>query len=72
MKLVDYTFAKNDEFIVDATAGTLTFEVKGTLLGNPEDVQIQLGLKTVLLAILAGVTNPVLKWTLTLLINILA
>lgn len=70
MILVDKKFGA-DELIVDEAAGTLTIELKGTLLGTAEDVKIPLDVRTLLTALEAGMTNTWLKWAIGLVINLL-
>lgn len=72
MNIIDIPFAKGDELIVDESAGTFTIEVKADLLGTPEDVKLQLGMKQVFAVLLAGVTNPIAKSALEILINLFA
>jgi hypothetical protein len=72
MRLIDIPILKNDELIVNEEAGTFTIELKGSILGSDQDLKLQFGVKNILSLLLVGITNPILKWTLTILINLFA
>lgn len=72
MQIIDIPFGTGNEVIVDETAGTFTLEVKAELLGMPEDVKLQFGIKTVLTVLAAGITNPIAKLAFGILINLFA
>lgn len=70
MIIIDKTVG-SAEFIVDETAGTVTFEIKASVLGIPEDVKVPLDFKSVLTALEGGMSNTYVKWVLGLLLNLL-
>ncbi len=59
------------EFVIDETGGLLTFEMKATVLGTPEDVKIPIDIRTLVTALEAGMTNSYVKWVLGLLLNLM-
>jgi hypothetical protein len=69
-RVIDLPFGDGADFSVDETAGVLTLEIKGTILGNQEDVQIPISLKSIFNVLLLGVTNPIAKGALTVLVNL--
>jgi hypothetical protein len=70
MKLIDLKEGSWD-IIVDETAGILTFEFKGSVLDQPEDIKIPFPISKVLAPIEAQISNPFAKWALGLLIQLL-
>ena len=70
MKIVDLPFGNGAEFRVDESQGVITLELKANILGNPEDIQIPLSLKSVFAVLLAGVSNPIAKLALEILVNL--
>lgn len=71
MQIIDVPIKGFGDILVDETAGTLTFEIKGTVLGTPEDFKFQLPMAQLMTGILSGVTNPVLKWLLGMVLSVL-
>lgn len=72
MNIVSIPIGSDSSFTVDESAGVFNIEIKADLLGTPEDVKLQLGLKQVFALLLAGVTNPIAKSALEILINLFA
>jgi hypothetical protein len=70
MQIIDYPFGSGDEVLVDEAQGTFTLELRATFLGNPQDVKLQFGIKTLLMAISQGITNPIIKFAFDILINL--
>lgn len=70
-QLADIPIKGFGDIFVDEAAGNFSFEVKGTVLGTPEDFTFNLPIAQVLAGLAAGITNPILKWALTFVISML-
>lgn len=70
MNLINIPLGGTGDLTVDENAGTFTVEIKAEVLGTPEDVQLQFGVKTVLTYLLNGMTNPIAKAALSILLNL--
>lgn len=70
-QLIDIPITGFGDILVNETNGTLSFEVKGIVLGTPEDFTFNLPIAQVLGGLAAGISNPILKWALTFVLSML-
>jgi hypothetical protein len=70
MQLVDTKLGQNVELIVGETSGIVIIELKANVIGNAEDIQIPISLKSIIQFMLPKVTNPFLSFVLNILVNL--
>lgn len=65
MEVVNVPLGSIGDIEVDEAQGTFTIKIQANLFGNPESATLTLSVAEVLSGIVAGITNPVLRQTLT-------
>lgn len=71
MEVVNIPLGTVGDIEVDEASGTFTIKVQANIFGNPEAATFTLSVAEVLSGIVAGITNPILKQTLTWAIELL-